>query len=95
MESIRDIAKSIIAEMEGVAKDFNPSVANHYRRLAIVEYGTALRLSPTRSREINEAAQESAFLYAEKAISLGISRERMDEGLKIVQDFWVPRLGKS
>jgi len=95
MEHVREIARSIIAEMEGNDIPCDISSAEQYRKLAIIDYSKAIKESPFRSPEINERAFEEAYLLAEKAISLGLYPERMDKSLYHLRQYWVKRLKES
>lgn len=92
MNSAREIAKSIIAEMEESLRECNPVAARVYQRLAVIDYAQALKRSAERTPEQNHDALRDTYIYAEKAIALGISRESMDASLKHVRDHWLPRL---
>lgn len=94
MNSVREVAKSIIAEMEGKPKQPNPAAARVYQRLAVIDYAQALKRSPERTPQENHEAMLDAHTYAEKAIALGVSSENMEASLKRIRDYWIPRLGK-
>lgn len=88
----RDIAKSVIAEMEGKHPIPNPAVAKVYKRLAIIDYASALKNSPLRTPEHNERAMSDVYVLAEKAIALGVPRESMDQSLRVIRNYWIPKL---
>lgn len=92
MNSIQETAKSIIKEMEGVQRECNPVQAEYYRRLAVIYYADALKSSPMRSKELTEQSIQKAYLYSEKAISLGIREERMEASFANLRAYWLPRL---
>ena len=92
MESVRDKVKSIIAEMEGVAHEFNPRAADSYRRLAILDYADYLKRSPERSPEMNQIIFEKVITLEEKAIALGASRERIEATFAGLRQYWLPKL---
>ena len=75
--TIQETAKSIIAEMNDALVEHPVSAGDHHRRLAIIDYALAIRQAPDRSPVVNVYAFESAYLHAEKAISLGVPEERM------------------
>jgi hypothetical protein len=78
--------------MQGIHKEYNPTAADHYRRLSIIDYSDYLKRSGERSPEMNQITLENVFLLAEKAISLGASRERIDGAFAGLRDYWIPRL---
>ena len=92
MDTTREIVRSIIAEMEGIVKEFNPSAADHYRRLSIMDYADYLKSSPERSPELNKIVFENVITLEEKAISLGSSRARIEETFASLRGYWLPRL---
>lgn len=95
MEHVREIAKSIITDMQRAVNDCNPRESENYRRMAIIDYSKAIRECPFRSPEINERALEAARIMAEKAISLGVTEESMNESLYKVRQCWIPRLKEA
>ena len=92
MNNVREIVRSVIEEMEGIVKEFNHSAADSYRRLAIMDYADYLKRSPERSPEMNKIIFENVLTLAEKAISLGASRERIEETFASLRGYWLPRL---
>ena len=92
MNSTRERVQAIIADMQGTPKEYNPTAADSYRRLAIIDYSDYLKRSGERSLEMNQITLENVFLLAEKAISLGASRERIDGSFAGLRDYWIPRL---
>ena len=95
MNSVREIAKAIISEMEDVQRDSGPFAAEHYRRIAVMTYANYLKRSPERSKEMNQQCLEESYLHFEKAISLGIPEERMEESFARLRDYWLPRLKEA
>ncbi len=95
MDSVRDIAKSIIAEMAqlGIAPMLPPD-AKHYRRLAIITYADALRNAAIRSEKMNAYYIQQAHEYAEKAIASGLSEDRIEHSFALLRAYWLPRLGR-
>ena len=92
VQSIREIAKSIIADMEDTRREFHPDANKHYCRLAIIDYAEAVRRSPERTPEQNVIAFERAYLHAEKAISLGANEEILYDTFSKIRSYWIPRL---
>ena len=92
MNSISDIAKSLKDLMENSQRDLLPTDAERNRRLAVMTYAEALKAAPTRSREINEICLEEAHVYAQKAISLGVSEENIEKSFSQLRQYWLPRL---
>ena len=95
MNRVREIAKKLVAEMEGVAQECVPYEADHYRRLATIDYANALKMAPYRSPAINERAFEIAYEYAEKAISLGVPSERIETVFYNLRLYWTKKLLKE
>ena len=92
MQSVREVAKSIIAEMEGIQRECNPVQAEYFRRLAVISYADALKSSPMRSPELTEQSIQEAYAFSQKAIALGIREERMETSFSNLRDYWLPRL---
>ncbi len=92
MNSIQETAKSIIKEMQAVQDECQPEAAKYYRRMSIISYAEALKNAPTRSKEMTEQCFQEAYLYSEKAISLGIREERMEASFANLRAYWLPRL---
>jgi hypothetical protein len=93
MNHVREIAEKLVREM-GLTIDTpdDPAAARHYRRLAVLDYAAYLKNSPGRSLEANEMALQNVYIFAEKAISLGVSREAMDESFARLRNYWLPKL---
>jgi hypothetical protein len=77
--------------MEGIPKEYNPTAADHYRRLSIMDYAEYLKRSPESSSDMNSIVFENVVTLAEKAISLGASRERINGAFAGLRDYWLPR----
>ncbi len=92
MNLIQERVRAIIADMQGTPKEYNPTAADSYRRLAIIDYSDYLKRSGERSPEMNSIVFENVVTLAEKAISLGASRERIDGAFAGLRDYWIPRL---
>jgi arsenate reductase-like glutaredoxin family protein len=92
MNLVQERVQAIIADMQGTPKEYNPTAADQYRKLAIIDYSDYLKRSVERSPEVNQTLLENVFLFAEKAISLGASRERIDGAFAGLRDYWLPRL---
>jgi hypothetical protein len=92
MNNVREVVKSVIAEMEGIVKECNPIAAESYRRLSIIDYADYLKRSPERSPEMNQIVFEKVLTLQEKAISLGASRERIEKTFAGLRKYWLPRL---
>ena len=95
MHSVREIAKSIIAEMEGTRKERSPVAALHYRRMAVISYADFLKRSPERTEETNQRCLEEAWIFAHKAISYGEQESRIEESFDRLRAYWLPRLKGS
>jgi len=92
MNLIQERVRAIIADMQGTPREYSPDASDHYRRLAIMDYAEYLKRSPERSPEMNAIVFENVVTLAEKAISLGASRERIDGAFAGLRDYWIPRL---
>lgn len=92
MNHVREIAKSIITEMQNARIECGTVDVIHFKRLAILAYADALKFSPVRSREMTEQCIQEAYVYAEKAISCGVNEERMSESFTRLRNYWLPRL---
>lgn len=92
MISSREVAKSIIAEMQGVVRECSPVEAKAYRRLAIIDYAQALKHSGERTPEQNERAFQDAAFMAEKAISKGACADKLEDSFRGLRAYWLPRL---
>jgi hypothetical protein len=92
MNLIQERVRAIIADMQGTPKEYNPTAADSYRRLAIIDYSDYLKRSGERSPEMNSIVYENTVTLAEKAISLGASREKIDGAFAGLRDYWIPRL---
>ena len=92
MNNVREVIRSVIAEMEGIVKECNPVAAKSYYRLAVMDYAEYLKRSPERSPEMNAIVFENVLVLQEKAISLGASRERIDATFAELRGYWLPRL---
>lgn len=92
MNSVQQVAKRIVAEMEGVKAECDPVLASNFRRIAIIDYANALRHAPERSPEENENWIRQAREYAAKAVSCGANEASIEESFARLRAFWVPRL---
>ena len=92
MNSVREIAKSIIKEMESIKKECDPAAAKFYERMAVVSYADFLKRSPERSKEMNQQCSEEAALYCEKAISYGASETKIEQSFERLRTYWLPKL---
>lgn len=64
-------------------------------RMCALTYSDFLRHSPSRSPEMNQQCLAEAIIYRGKAIALGANDETIDESLRKLRAFWVPRLGRE
>jgi hypothetical protein len=97
MNHVREIAKKIVAEMEHLNPETIPAsdrmiAADMYRRFAIRDYAEALKHSLDRTPERNDRCIEQAYIYAEKAISLGASEERIETVFAGLRSYWAKKL---
>jgi hypothetical protein len=95
MQSIREIVRDIIGDMETIKRECDPVPCNHFRRLAVLTYSDFLRHAPERSQEINQQCLAEVLVYVERALSLGASNEKIEESFERLRKFWIPRLGKE
>lgn len=95
MQSVREIAKKLVAEMSNHPLDCDPEAGNHFKRLAIIDYASFLRLSPYRSAPVNLQHLEQSYCYAERAIKAGVSEERIEQTFYNLRRYWTPRLGSK
>jgi hypothetical protein len=95
MESTREFAKALIKEMERTKEDCLPGAAETYRRLSVIDYADYLKRSSERTPEANKRVLETAYLFAEKAIALGVSEERIERSFGLLRMYWIPRLAKE
>ena len=75
MNHVRELAKQLVKAMDDPLPESIPVedrliAADTYRRFAIRDYAEALKLPNERTPEHNQRCLESAYVYAEKAISL-------------------------
>lgn len=66
--------------------------ADTYRRLAIRDYAEALKCSTDRTPQHTAGRIEQAYIYAEKAISLGASEERIETVFAGLRSYWAKKL---
>jgi hypothetical protein len=92
MNSIREIAKNLIASVEQTELDCLPDAGKRFKRIAIIDYAQALQRSPCRSVEENERYLGEAHLYAQRAVSCGVSEDDIDESFSRLRSFWLPKL---
>ena len=97
MNHVREIAKKIVAEMEHmnpltIPADDRVIAADTYRRLAIRDYAEALKHSLDRTPERNDRCIEQAYIYAEKAIKMGIREERIETVFAGLRSYWSKKL---
>jgi hypothetical protein len=97
MNQVRELAKQLVKAMDDPLPEFIPVedrliAADTYRRFAIRDYAEALKLSIERTPEHNQRCLESAYVYAEKAISLGISEERLEAVFAGLRSYWAKKL---
>jgi len=95
MNSVREIAKAIIAETGNSQKECTPEGARYYRRLAVITYADFLKRSLERSDELNKQRLEEVWLYAERAISCGAQEKTIEESFERLRKYWIPRLGEE
>jgi len=89
---VQEIAMRVAEEMNRGMFDFDPGAGRRYQRIALIDYSSFLRKSSFRTTEQNRRAFADVQDYAEKAISLGVPREKMDESFFRLRKFYVPRL---
>ena len=97
MQHVREIAKSLIAEMEQISPDTIPAkdrmvVADMYRRFSIRDYAEALKHALDRTPERNDRCIEQSYIYAEKAIKMGIREERIEVVFAGLRSYWAKKL---
>ena len=92
MQPIREIARKIVAEMEGIRLECYPPLAEEYRRQCVIDYAYFLKNSPSRSPELNDISLQKVRAQAKKAVSLGVPVESMDASLASVRNHWLPKL---
>lgn len=92
MNSVKEIAKSIIAEMEQVKLECDPAAAKHFRRMAILSYSDAIQNAPVRSREENERLIDEAYKYLSMAVHCGTNEASIEDTFASLRRFWVSRL---
>jgi hypothetical protein len=97
MNHVREIAKKIVAEMEHmnpltIPADDRVIAADTYRRIAIRDYAEAFKHANDRMYEHNLRCIEQAYIYAEKAISLGASEQRLDVVFAGLRSYWSKKL---
>lgn len=97
MNHVREIAKKIVAEMEHmnpltISDDDRMVAADTYRRLAIRDYAEAFKHANDRTYERNLRCIEQAYIYAEKAISLGASEQRLEVVFAGLRHYWAGKL---
>ena len=96
MNHVREIAKQIVAEEHmnplTIPADDRMIAADTYRRFAIRDYAEALKHSLDRTPERNDRCIEQAYIYAEKAISLGASEERIETVFAGLRSYWAKKL---
>jgi hypothetical protein len=95
MNTVREIAKAIVAEMRTVQEECTPAAAKHYERLSIITYADFLKRSPERTEAMNTQCLEESWLYAQKAISYGASEEKIEESFARLRAYWIPRLKEA
>ena len=97
MNHVREIAMQIVAEMEQLNPETIPATdrmiaADMYRRFAIRDYAEALKHSLDRTPERNDRCIEQAYIYAEKAIKMGIREERIETVFAGLRSYWSKKL---
>lgn len=95
MNHVREIAQKLAAELELNPFPFDPDAGKRLKRIAIIDYASFLRKSPYRTPEQNKRAFDDAQIYAEKAISLGVPREKIEESFFRLRQFYAPRLKQT
>lgn len=97
MNHVREIAKQIVAEMERmnpltISADDRMVAAHTYRRFAIRDYAEAFKHANDRTYERNLRCIEQAYIYAEKAISLGASEQRLETIFAGLRSYWAKKI---
>ena len=97
MNHVKEIAKSIIQEMEHLNHETIPAsdrmvAAQTYKKFAIMDYANALRLVRERTEEHNQRCIEVAYVYYYKAIALGIQEERLENIFSGLRSYWAKKL---
>jgi len=96
MQSIRDIARAIIADMKTTQGECAANIdARHYQRLSVLAFSDFLRLAPKRSEPMNQQCLAEALVYRERAVALGAWEKAIEESFDRLRKFWIPRLGKA
>ena len=94
MNSIQEVAKSLIAEMQGT-REFDPSASKHFARIALIDYANALRRSPERSPEENQRWLVGAYEYHARAVACGANEDELDESFARIRAYWIPKLKET
>jgi hypothetical protein len=92
MNSIRNIAKSMIKEMQTPKNQCDEETARYFQRLAVIYYADFLRHSPERPEGMNLQCLEECKLFADRAVSYGASQKQIEESFDRLRRFWIPRL---
>jgi len=92
MNSVKEIARSIIAAMEDTVHECDPAAARHFRRMAILSYSDAIQHAPVRSREENKRLIDEAYKYVSVAVSFGTDEDSIEDSFAALRAFWVSRL---
>lgn len=95
MNSLREIARGIIADMETAKQECDPVAARHFQRMSVLAYSDFLRYSPSRTQAVNQQYLAEAAVYRHRAIALGALDEKIEESFERLRNFWLPRLGKE
>ena len=91
MQSVKEIVATLV-DFYGKEEKPDPDAARHHWREAVISYAQALKRSPARSKEENERHIQEAYEQAARAISLGMSEDRIESSFAKIRAVWLPRL---
>jgi hypothetical protein len=92
MHSVKEIAKSLVAELELSPLDCDPDAARNFKKIAVQDYVNFLKQSPERSTATNNCSLENCYIYYARAVKAGIPEYRMEKIFFLLRAYWIPKL---